>query len=490
VKELSPFLSVLFNRSLQTGVFPASQKVAIITPVLKKPSLDPYDMNSYRPISNLSFVSKLLERCVNNQLNDYLNVNGLLPDMQSAYRKHHSTETATLNVLSDVYAAADVRQVTLLCLLDLSAAFDTVDHNILINRLRHTYGLREDVLQWFRSYLTDRSQSVCYNGQMSAAVTLLCSVPQGSVLGPALFILYAAPVFAIARSFGFSVHGYADDLQLYDHVDPDACEPVVTRLSACVEAILTWMASSLLRLNPTKTELIWLGASRYVRQCPTGPLLVAGTPITPSTQVRDLGVVVDSELTLVPHVNHVTSVCYHHIRQLRALRRSLSTDAVHSLVRALVHSRLDYCNGILVNAPLGLFNKLQSVMRSAARLVLRLPRRASVSLAMRDRLHWLPFPQRVTFKLCTMAYKSQHGLLPPYLARMCTGTSTVPARARLRSAASGHMIVPDINMLTVGRRGFFYACPAAWNLLPHNLTTDFSLSIDAFRRRLKTYLFA
>lgn len=216
---------------------------------------------------------------------------------------------------------------------------------------------------------------------------------------------------------------------------------------------------------------------------------MAGTPITPSTQVRDLGVIVDSELTLAAHVNRVTSVCYYHIRQLRALRRSLTTDAAHSLVRALVHSRLDYCNGVLANAPLGLHNKLQSVMRSAARLVLRLPRRASVSLAIQNRLHWLPFPQRVTFKLCTMAYKSLHGLSPNYLARMCTGVSTVPARGRLRSAALGHLIVPAINMSTVGRRGFYYACPAAWNLLPHELTADTSLSLASFRRLLKTHLF-
>jgi len=263
-KELAPFLSVLFNRSLQTGVFPASQKTAIITPVLKKSSLDPYDMNSYRPISNLSFVSKLLERCVNNQLNEHLNANGLLPDVQSAYRKHHSTETAVLNVLSDVYAAADVKQVTLLCLLDLSAAFDTVDHDILIKRLQHTYGLRDNVLLWFHSYLADRSQSVWYNGQMSSSVTIRFSVPQGSVLGPNLFVLYAAAAIAIARSFGFSVHDYADDLQLYDHANPDACESVVTRLSACVKAVSAWIASNRLRLNPTKTELIWLGAPRYV----------------------------------------------------------------------------------------------------------------------------------------------------------------------------------------------------------------------------------
>ena len=120
-------------------------------------------------------------------------------------------------------------------------------------------------------------------------------------------------------------------------------------------------------------------------------------------------------------------------------------------------------------------------------LVLRLPPRASISLTMQNRLHCLPFPQRVTFKLCMMAYKSQHGLLPHYVTQMYTGTGTLPAQAKLRSTVSGHMIVPEINMQTVGRRGFFYACPSAWNSLPHELTADCSLSIAYFRRNLKTF---
>jgi hypothetical protein len=157
---------------MRSGTFPASQKAAIVVPALKKSTLDPLDMANYRPISNLSFVSKLLERCVNDQLSGHLRANDLLPEVQSAYRSNHSTETAVLKVLSDAYAAADNKDVTLLCLLDLSAAFDTVDHGLLLARLRHTYGLRGPVLDWFQSYLSDRSQVVCYNGQTSAATTV------------------------------------------------------------------------------------------------------------------------------------------------------------------------------------------------------------------------------------------------------------------------------------------------------------------------------
>ena len=201
------------------------------------------------------------------------------------------------------------------------------------------------------------------------------------------------------------------------------------------------MASSRLRLNASKTELIWLGAARYVKLCPTDPQLIAGALITPSVKVRDLGVMVDSDLSLKSHVHHVASVAFFHIRQLRLVRRSLTFNAAHSLVCAMVHSRLDYCNGVLANAPLGLVNSLQSVLRSAARLVLRLPPWVSVTERMRHQLHWLPMQQRIKFKLCTMAFKCIHGLAPAYLSRMCSNVATVPARTGLRSASSGHLLL-------------------------------------------------
>ena len=156
--ELSSFIAILFNESLRAGQFPSTQKCAVITPVLKKSTLDQNDLGSYRPISNLTFMSKLLERCAYEQLTSYLTDNGLLPELQSAYTKNRSTETAVLKVLSDAYAAADDRKVTLLSFLDLSAAFDTVDHGILMQRLRFSFGMGGSVLDWIRSYLEGRTQ--------------------------------------------------------------------------------------------------------------------------------------------------------------------------------------------------------------------------------------------------------------------------------------------------------------------------------------------
>ena len=202
------------NASLSEGLLSMSQRSAIITPRLKKVVADPSDACNYRPVSNLTFMSKVACR----QLVAYLEQNGLLPESQSAYyRRGQLTETAVVKIVSDFLLATDRSEVTLFSLLGMSAAFYTVGHDILIQRLHHSFGFRDEVLAWIRSFITARTRRVRVGDQYSSYSSVFYGVPRGSVLGPVLFLSYTADVLVIAGRYGVSAHSYADDTQLYIH---------------------------------------------------------------------------------------------------------------------------------------------------------------------------------------------------------------------------------------------------------------------------------
>jgi len=244
VDVLSPFLTALFNRSLSLGVVPSGLKTAYITPRLKKPDLEPADVKSFRPISNLTVLSKLLERLVARQLLDHVSVHKLLPDFQSAYRAQRSTDTAVLKVLTDILTAADRSDLSMLTLLDLSAAYDTVDHTILLRRLTTSYGFNGVVHMWISSYLANRTQYVRCPGSRSTPLPVLCGVPQGSVLGPLLFLLYTADLMRLVESFELCPHLYADDTQIFGFCRPGATDSLRNRVAVCVAAVADWMRSN------------------------------------------------------------------------------------------------------------------------------------------------------------------------------------------------------------------------------------------------------
>ena len=205
LQQVVPVITRIINSSLESGKFPDSCKSAIVRPLLKKQGLDINILRNYRPISNLPYIAKLIEKTVLVQVNSYLCQNNLYAKCQSAYRVGHSTETALLRVQNDVLRALDIQNDVIIVLLDLSSAFDTIDHDILLHRLRCRFKIDGVVLEWIRSYLRGRTQRVCVGSVVSEAQFLDCGVPQGSVLGPVLFSLYTALDITFASQFSLKI---------------------------------------------------------------------------------------------------------------------------------------------------------------------------------------------------------------------------------------------------------------------------------------------
>ena len=254
--SLIPIITHIINLSLSSGYFPSELKSAIVKPLLKKSTLDPDDFQNFRPVSNLSFLSKVIEKVVAAQLLKHLEKNNLLDKMQSAYKSGHSTETALLRVHNDIMMAVDKKKHVFLVLLNLSAAFDTVDHEILLHFLKEHVGLSGSVFHMFETYLKDHTQWVSIHNVLSSLSQLVFGVPQGSVLGPIIFCMYTLPLGAIIRSHKLMYHIYADDTQLYFTCDVDSSADALACVESCVRDIRSWMITNKLKINDKKTEFL------------------------------------------------------------------------------------------------------------------------------------------------------------------------------------------------------------------------------------------
>ena len=262
-------------------------------------------------VSNLPFLSKVLERAVLQQTIPHCDVNNLADPYQSAYRKGHSTETALIKIFDDLLTSMDNQLVSILTLLDLSAAFDTVNHNILVNRLSSLFGIQDTANCWFQSYLQDRYQRVKIENALSLPRKLDIGVPQGSGIGPWAYTSYTREIGAVILLFQILYHLFADDSQLQISMKVNSVQSQLnakSSLEMCLGEIAKWMNANKLKLNTDKTEIILIGTPQQLRKVVFDSIDACGNVILAKPTVKNLGVYIDSDLRMTSQINHV--ICY------------------------------------------------------------------------------------------------------------------------------------------------------------------------------------
>ena len=481
-EELLPLISAIINNSLESGVFPYQCKHAIIRPLLKKQGLDADDLKNYRPVSNLQFISKVLEKVVDQQIDEHLNTHSLNDPLQSAYRKNHSTETATIKLCNDIISGMDSGKCTVLASLDLTAAFDTVDHDIFLHRLQNVYGICGIALKWFKSYLSNREYRVSINSSLSNPHSLTCGVPQGSVLGARMYIMYTKPLTSIMAHHDVCYHCYADDTQVYlqcNNTEASIREATL-KLERCIVDICEWMKNNALKINRSKTDFIVFGSKIDHQTLP--PLTIGTDIIQPSETIKILGVTLDSQMNMQKDIAGTCRSVYMHIRKVNSIRRYLTKDATKLLINSTVLSRLDYCNSSYVGLPQTSTHKLQLAENAAARVIIRTPRHQHITPILNE-LNWLPVTKRCQLKILVLTFKVLQGQAPTYICEMFQWYTL----ARPLRSSSTTSLVPNRNKtVRYGKRLIDTSTAALWNSLPNNIKC--ARNIRHFKKLVKLYM--
>ena len=481
---IEPITNII-NSSLREGVFPQNWKTAIVTPLLKKTGLELIFKN-FRPVSNLSYISKLVEKAGLSQYVTYLKKIDRFSSLNSAYKEKHSTETLLTKIHSDIINNMDSQKVTLLVLLDLSAAFDTVSLDILTDIFKSRFNISGNVLSWFRSYLQKRDQRVIINNIISSSHELKYGVPQGSCAGPVVFLGYLCSLYDIIKKHlpTVQIGGYADDHQLYLSYKPGdekSETDAVKSLCACISEVRNWMLSHRLKINDTKTEFLLLGTQQQLCKVNIEEVQVGNSFVKPVQSLRNLGVVFDQNLNMSSHVNQICQKGHHQLKRIRQIRKYLDKPATEKLIHAFVTSNIDYCNALLYGAPKNVIGKLQKLQNSAAKVVSGARKYDHVTPILKE-LHWLPVPYRISFKIALLTYKCLNNMAPPYLKELI---KVYEPQRNLRSSGQLKLVTPMCKTKT-GTCAFTSSAPQVWNEIPEHFK---KLDLNNFKKQLKTHYF-
>jgi len=399
---IAPLLDIC-NQSFQQGKFPDMMKSARVIPIFK--SGDKTDYNNYRPISLLPQFSKILEKLFNNRLDSFIQKFEILYQGQYGFQNNRSTASAVLELIEEVTNNIDKKKVSAGIFIDLKKAFDTVNHDILIKKLEY-YGLRGTALSWINSYLINRTQFVDIDNTKSEELNVECGVPQGSVLGPKLFLLYINDIIKVSDLLKFIL--FADDTTILCS-DSDIAS-LTTKVNRELDKLFNWFAANKLSLNIAKTNyMIFNGGTESNI---THPITINNTAIEKVKVSKFLGVLVDDKVSWKPHILSVQSKLSKTLAAMYHARPMANDNTMRTIYNALFLPHLSYCAEIWGNTYSSNLSKIKTTQKKAIRLICR-SGKFSHTTPLFKQLNLLKFTDVVEFKTSLVMHKAFHSNLPP-----------------------------------------------------------------------------
>jgi len=470
-------LAYICNLSLCKYDFPDDWKKAKVSPIFK--SGDKNDVGNYRPISVLPITSKIIERAVHDQLYAHLSNEHLLSAAQSGFRINHSTATTLLDVQDYILKNMDDGYVTGIIFLDLKKAFDTVNHEILLSKLK-AYGIGEIELSWFKSYLKNRNQAVKINSTLSDFQNVNIGIPQGSILGPLLFIIY---VNCLPNCVDCKTVMYADDTTLM--CKGKTKQDIQNKLESCLFNIAKWFKANELTLNVDKTKLMICGTKCQLEKFNDVNVFYNNNVIERVSEFKYLGVKFDCCMTWSNHVDYLCSSIAKRIGIIKRVKHFMPRHTLTMLSNALVIPLFDYGSTVWSNFSQESQLKLQVLHNNLARTILSADIRTHVD-DMMAALEWIKLKDRWENHLLILVFKCLKNLSPAYLSSQFNFIHDYHNYAT-RNHSSNTLVVPKFKSNS-GKRTFHVRSAYIWNNLPTTIRTEVNvLSLGQFKAKACTF---
>ena len=459
----------------RAGGAPHMGKVSEITPVYKKGAKD--SLGNYRPISVLPLLAKVFEKLINKQLLHYFETNNLFYDEQYGFRKKYSTKLSLASLANDMSKSLDEGKITLGVFIDFRKAFDTINHNILCKKLEY-YGVKGLHLQWIRNYLSDRTQFVTYDGKLSCKKDVTCGVPQGSVLGPTLFLIYINDLPASSEHFTFKI--FADDTNLFHTFPTDEHDIDMLPINRHLQDVVNWCKVNKLTINMSKTNYIVIrGRHRSVNI--KGEMKIENSLINEVDSVPFVGLNIDKHLNWKVHIQKVNANIRKKVGILYRLRNFVPMNILVLLYKALLQPHLEYGIEAWGNNYESTLKCLYISQKMAVRAI-TFSTFLTPSKPIFQRLQILDIFQLHRLCVCSFMFNLINGNLPHSIARYC---SFVSHRYSTRHNVKNNLYLPKVKT-NYGKFSLSFVGASYWNELPMSIRQH--SSSNSFRKSLKSLI--